>query len=364
MRRQWIGLAGLVLCIAGGAGPSAAKGRQPNEAAAELDALGKAAYKKKRWDDAIAAFEGAYEADPLPKFLFNMARCYEKKGDPARASHYFERYLKADPRAKDKKRVKALAKMLRVRLKKEFSQAQVTSKPDGAFVRVRLESGDIVEGTTPFSEWLPFGTHRLEVTKDGYQRFGRELVVQPKTTATAEVLLQKKEAPKPPAAVPAKAEAPKAAGEPTAKAGPKGPGKAEPKPAGEEPAATEVLPPPAGAGEPETSWAPWAALGTGAALLAGGAVAGLLARQDESARDELLAETTSDKVTLAELEEADEAARSKALASNVLLGAGGVAAAAGVVLLLVGGPDEAEDVSAGVVAAPGGVGVSVTWGQP
>jgi len=51
---------------------------EPSEAAAELDALGKAAYRKKRWDDAIAAFESAYEADPLPKYLFNLARCHEK----------------------------------------------------------------------------------------------------------------------------------------------------------------------------------------------------------------------------------------------------------------------------------------------
>ena len=48
--------------------PAAASEREPNEAAAPLYAMGKRAYREKRWDDAIAAFEEAWEADPLPKF--------------------------------------------------------------------------------------------------------------------------------------------------------------------------------------------------------------------------------------------------------------------------------------------------------
>ncbi len=45
------------------------------EEAAELAALGKEAYRKRKYDDAFAAFEAAYDADPLPKYLYNLGKC-------------------------------------------------------------------------------------------------------------------------------------------------------------------------------------------------------------------------------------------------------------------------------------------------
>ena len=76
-------LACLTTCLA--LPGAAAAEPAPNEAAAPLDELGKKAYREKRFDDAAAAFEAAYEADPLPKFLYNLGRCYEKLGDPDKA---------------------------------------------------------------------------------------------------------------------------------------------------------------------------------------------------------------------------------------------------------------------------------------
>ena len=43
---------------------AAADARAPNTMAKKLDKMGKKAYKSKDWDDAIAAFEAAYQADP------------------------------------------------------------------------------------------------------------------------------------------------------------------------------------------------------------------------------------------------------------------------------------------------------------
>ena len=117
MRRIW-GAALLVLLVTDG---QPAPARAPKDGAAQLDALAKRAYRDGNFADALAAFEGAYEADPLPRFLYNLGRCHQKLGDMARASHFFERYLDTAGKAKDRKEVKALATMLRIKLRKEFS---------------------------------------------------------------------------------------------------------------------------------------------------------------------------------------------------------------------------------------------------
>ena len=105
------------------------------------------------------------------------------------------------------------------------------------------------------------------------------------------------------------------------------------------------------------SWLALGSLGAGAALLVGGGVVGLMASQDETARDELIDESKSRDVSLSEYQDKDDAARSKALVSNVLLGTGALAAAVGAVLWLT-----ADDGAAGWVGwapAPGGAAVVV-----
>ncbi len=329
----------------------AREGRRPGKAvrageagqdAAALDALGKAAYRRKQYDDAIAAFEAAWEADPQPRFLFNLARSHEKRGDLARASHHFERYLRAEPGAEDRRKVKALAKMLRVKLKKAFGRVLVTSEPDGAFVRVRLEGGgETVEGATPFSEWLPFGHHELTVSKDGYEPFTRAMVVQPKASTEVAVELARS------VAEPAPPPAPEEPGD--------GWG------SDEESETVPPPPPPPAPPSPEAAgvgWVTWATLGAAAGLLGGGAALGLLARQEEEARDGLLADaqTRPNDVRYVDYEARDEAARSRALVANVLLGVGAAAAVAGGVLLFAGG-----DGAAAPWPVPGGGGLSVVW---
>lgn len=76
--------------------------------AAELDALGKAAYGKRQCADAAAAFEAAWEADGEPKHPYDLGRCYENLGDLARASRRLERCVKAAPGAGDRGKVDAL----------------------------------------------------------------------------------------------------------------------------------------------------------------------------------------------------------------------------------------------------------------
>jgi len=115
------------------------------------------------------------------------------------------------------------------------------------------------------------------------------------------------------------------------------------------------------------SWVVPATLGLGGALLAAGAVFGVLSRSSAAERDQLTEDSLGGGVAYSKARDADEAAQSRALAANVLVGAGGVAAVAGVVLWLTGGGAEAEEAGAclpQVVPTQGGAVVVWTGATP
>ena len=52
-----------------------------------------------RFEEAAADYQAAYEAEPLPAFLFNIGQCYRNLGNYERAQFYFRRYVQLDPRS-------------------------------------------------------------------------------------------------------------------------------------------------------------------------------------------------------------------------------------------------------------------------
>jgi tetratricopeptide (TPR) repeat protein len=76
------------------------------EAKARYDE-GTLAYSLAQWDRAIAAFTRAFELDPSPMLLFNVAQSYWKKGENEQALVFYRRYLEADPRTEQRSRVEA-----------------------------------------------------------------------------------------------------------------------------------------------------------------------------------------------------------------------------------------------------------------
>jgi tetratricopeptide (TPR) repeat protein len=50
-----------------------------------------------RFAEALADYRAAYEAEPLPAFLFNIGQCYRNTGDYDSAAFYFRRYTALDP---------------------------------------------------------------------------------------------------------------------------------------------------------------------------------------------------------------------------------------------------------------------------
>jgi tetratricopeptide (TPR) repeat protein len=102
-----LGIAGAAIgtpCRAASAEPVAAPAAA--EAKARYDE-GTLAYSLAQWDRAIVAFTRAYQLDPSPMLLFNVAQSYWKKGDNEQALLSYRRYLEADPRTEQRSRVEA-----------------------------------------------------------------------------------------------------------------------------------------------------------------------------------------------------------------------------------------------------------------
>lgn len=54
-------------------------------------------YERGALEGALAEYEAAHRAMPLPAFLFNMAQCHRRLGHYARAAELYARYLEEEP---------------------------------------------------------------------------------------------------------------------------------------------------------------------------------------------------------------------------------------------------------------------------
>ena len=98
----------LVVCFAVAA-PSVARADDPATRAArrhyergeKLFALGK-------FDEALEEYQEAFDAKPLPGFLYNIGQCYRNLGDLDQAIFSFKKYLRLEPEAENKDAVERL----------------------------------------------------------------------------------------------------------------------------------------------------------------------------------------------------------------------------------------------------------------
>jgi tetratricopeptide (TPR) repeat protein len=61
-----------------------------------------------KFDEALDEYQKAYDAKPIPAFLFNIGQCQRNLGDYEAAIFSFKRYLKLDPEAENKEQVEEL----------------------------------------------------------------------------------------------------------------------------------------------------------------------------------------------------------------------------------------------------------------
>lgn len=91
-----------------------------------------------RFPDALADYQAAYEAKPLPGFLFNIAQCYRNMQSYDRARFFYRRYLALDPKTPNRRLVEDLiAEMTR-----ELNKAESAAKADGADKADKAENDD------------------------------------------------------------------------------------------------------------------------------------------------------------------------------------------------------------------------------
>ncbi len=235
-----------------------------------------------RYADAIREFNKAYRADPNPVLVFNMARAFEELKEYASAIEFYRRYLEMSPDAEDRAAVEDALRTLEL-LQKQSQPAlvalAVTSEPDGA--RVLIDGREV--GTTPARLELPAGQHFVAVEKDGFTRASAEVELTADTPAKQHLALV-----------------------PLAAA-------------------------PAAAAEASSGTAGWVLVGVGGALLAGAAVTGALALQQQGTVDDLVADRGTAQ---GELDDSQSSGKALAYTTDGLLLGGAAAAITGGVLLL------------------------------
>ena len=319
-----------------GVGKKASRSKAARKAA-RMEKVGKRAYVKGRYDDALIAFEAAFAARPQPKHLYNMARCHEKPGSRAKAAAFYERYVREAPNAEDREEVETRAEFLTTKLKKTMGRLVVTSPAAGAGLRVHGQ-GRTLDVITPWSGWLPPGRYDVSVLLPDDREFqklvalaaGQERTVEAREPAVAEpVAAASAQGNEPP---PAPSSAGAASVEPGAEA------------SGRVPAPAPGASP--GGDDAGVGAVPLAALGLGAAALVSWGVFGGLALSAGGEFDDGADGRRESGRTQAEMDDLARSANLYGALANVSLVVAAAAGLTGGAILLLSSDDSAA--SAGV----------------
>lgn len=87
---------------------------------------GQRLFDLRRFKQALKAYENAYEAKPIPAFLFNIAQCHYNLGDFESALFSYRRFLRLKPRTSKRAAVEQLIIRLKKRLEASRKAAQKT----------------------------------------------------------------------------------------------------------------------------------------------------------------------------------------------------------------------------------------------
>jgi len=121
-------VAGTVLCILSLIAPAGAHAASAEKEARALFQRAEMSFNLGKFPEALADYQAAYEAKPLPGFLFNIAQCYRNMGNPERARFFYRRYLALEPRTSNRRLVEDLiAEMTRL-MEKQAADKQAAEK--------------------------------------------------------------------------------------------------------------------------------------------------------------------------------------------------------------------------------------------
>ena len=102
------------------------------------------AFNLGKFAEALISYQAAFEAKPLPAFVFNIAQCHRNLEDPERALFFYRRYLALDPEGPHRKLVQGLIEEQQAKLaeKAEAEEAARTAERAAAGTEPGAVSGD------------------------------------------------------------------------------------------------------------------------------------------------------------------------------------------------------------------------------
>lgn len=151
----------LLLLILVVALPCGARAQSPTDARVHYE-TGKAAFADGRYKEAIHELQLAYDLDPNPALIYNVARAYEEDLQLDKALTLFQQF--ADGAKGDEARAAATARIQAVReLKKKLGlYGVVRGWPAGGYVEVLIDGDPVTFDEKQRSIVLPPGAHDLE----------------------------------------------------------------------------------------------------------------------------------------------------------------------------------------------------------
>lgn len=153
------------------------------------DALGRDAYGRRRFDDALAHFLDAHAAAASPTSAYNVALAADLAGHSVLAFHFFEEYLAAAERDDGERREEAVRR--RDALARRLALVRIETEPAGAAIQVdRAELGDW--GTTPRTIAVPPGTRRVVLTLADHEEVSLEVEAAAGALRTARATLPRR----------------------------------------------------------------------------------------------------------------------------------------------------------------------------
>ncbi len=85
---------------------------------------GRKLFDLRRFEQALAKYEAAFEAKPIPEFLFNIGQCHRNLGNYDEAIFSFRRYLQLVPDADRRPQIEKLIAELRAKKKQAAEKAR------------------------------------------------------------------------------------------------------------------------------------------------------------------------------------------------------------------------------------------------
>ena len=101
--------------------PATRSAKRHFERGEKLFALGK-------FDEALDEYQKAFDAKPIPDFLYNIAQCYRNLGDYDQAIFSFKKFLKLEPDAPNRDSVERTIEQLEDKKQREGGQKFVGTK--------------------------------------------------------------------------------------------------------------------------------------------------------------------------------------------------------------------------------------------